>query len=73
MEVHIHKKTMGTHRMIIGPNIYLDSQSICFVVFWVSYYGWSYARQPEYTPIYSNLSLYLTKLLSLKVTALFSS
>ena len=60
MEVHIHKKTMGTHHMIIGPNIYLDSQSICFVGFWVSYCGWTYARQPEYTPVYSNLSLYLT-------------
>ena len=57
--------------MTIGLNFYMGSQSICFVGFWVSYCGWSYARQPEYTPVYSNLSLYLTELLSLIVTAFF--
>ena len=55
--------------MAIGLNLYLGSQSICFVGFWVSYCGWSCAWQPEYTPVYSDLSLYLIELLSLRVIA----
>ena len=57
--------------MAIGLNLYLGSQSICFVGFWVSYCGWSYARLLEHTPVYSNLSLYLLESLSFRVTALF--
>jgi len=42
---------MGTKRMAIGPNLYLGLQPICFVGFWVSYCGWFYTQQPEYTPV----------------------
>ena len=60
--------------MAIGPNLYLDSQSICFVGFWVSYCGWSYARQAQIylcflTP--SSIPNRITHLLSLSVYSLF--
>ena len=38
---------MRTQNMAIGLNLYLGSQFICFVSFWVSYCGWSYARQTQ--------------------------
>ena len=31
--------------MTVGLNSCLGLQSICFMGFWISYYGWSYARQ----------------------------
>ena len=64
--------TVRTQSMAIGLNLYLGSQSICFVRIWVSYCEWSYAWQPEYTPVYSDPSFYLIELLSLRVTAHFS-
>ena len=62
---------MHTQCMAIGLNLYLGSQSICFMGFWISYCGWSYAWQPEYTHVYSNPSLYLTESLSLLERLLF--
>ena len=60
--------------MAIGLNLYLGSQSICFVGFWVSYCGWSYARQAQIhfyflTPF--SIPNIITSLLSLSVYPLF--
>ena len=33
--------------MVNGLDLYVGSQSICFMGFCVSYYGWSYARQTQ--------------------------
>ena len=60
--------------MAIGLNLYLGSQSICFVGFWVSYYGWSYARQTQiYFYFLAPFSLPngITPLLSLSIYCLF--
>ena len=53
---------------LFGLTIYL------YCRLWVSYYGWSYTRRPEYTLVSSNPSLYLTESLhfSLRVVAFFS-
>ena len=53
---------------------YLGSQSICFVGFWISYYGWSYARQAQicfYFLTHFILPHSITYLLSLSVHSIF--
>ena len=60
--------------MAIGLNLYLGSQSICFVGVWVSYCGWSYARQAQIyfcflTPFF--IPNRVTPLLPLSVYSLF--
>ena len=60
--------------MAIGLNLHLGSHSICFVGFWVSYWGGSYAQQTQIyfyflTPF--SLPNRITPLLSLSVYSLF--
>ena len=71
---------MRTQNMAIGLNLYLGSQFICFVSFWVSYCGWSYARQtqiyfyflvPFFLPDRITPLLSLSLSLSLSVYSLF--
>ena len=64
---------MRTQNIAIGFNLYLDSQFICIVGFGFPTKG-SYAQKPRDTPVSTNLSLYLTKLLShfLRMVALSS-
>ena len=60
--------------MAIGFNLYLGSQSICFVGFWVSYCEWSYAQQTQiYFYFLAPFSLpnRIAPLLSLSVYSLF--
>ena len=60
--------------MAIGFNLYLGSQSICFVGFWVSYYGWSYVQQTQiyfYFLVPFSLPNRITHLLSLSVYSIF--
>ena len=60
--------------MAIGLNLFLGSQSICFVGFCVSYCGWFYARHTQihsYLPKPIFLPHKITPLLSLSVLLFF--
>ena len=60
--------------MAIGHNLYLGSQSICFVGFWVFYCGWFYTWQTQiYLYFLTTFSLpnRITPLLFLSVCSLF--